>query len=191
MAWTAHISGIEKAWTAHISGIENLAPEMLAAVGVGTQAGLEALGVKGAQMVQENITTPFGALPPAVASGNLAASIVSMFVREASLCREIISVSPSVGADVYAAPVETGARPHMPPVSALLPWIQKKFGIEDEKQAMSLAWAVATSMRKKGTQGHEMFSRALADLEPLAVPILEREIAVAFANAGFVAGGEA
>lgn len=158
---------------------------MLAATQEGTQAGLEALGVKGAEMVQENITTPYGALPPAVCFGNLAASITSLFVREATMCREIIGVSPNVGADVYAAPVETGARPHMPPASALLPWIQKKFGIEDEKQALSMAFAVAKSMAKKGTQGHEMFSRALESLEPMAAPILEHNIALAFTAHGF------
>jgi hypothetical protein len=170
---------------AKITGTEGLEPGMLAAVEEGTQAGLEALGVKGVEMVEENIRTPYGQQPPAVAFGNLAASVMSSFVREASMCREIIGVSPSVGADLYAASVETGARPHMPPPSALLPWIQKKFGIDDEKKAMSLAFAVAMSIRKKGTKGHEMFSRALESLEPMAAPVLEREIALAFKAHGF------
>jgi hypothetical protein len=158
---------------------------MQAAVREGTQTGLEALGVKGAEMVQENIRTPYGALPAAVAFGNLAGSIMSLFVREVSMCREIISVSPNVGSDIYAAPVETGARPHMPPASALLAWVQKKFGIEDEKQALSMAFAVAKSISKRGTQGHEMFSRALEALEPIAPAVLERELALAFAAHGF------
>jgi len=158
---------------------------MIAAIEQGTQAGLEALGIKGAEMVQENIRTPYNSLPPAVAFGNLVASVFSSFVREATMCREIIGVSPNVGADVYAAPVETGTSPHMPPASALLPWIQKKFGIEDEKQALSMAFAVAKSIAKKGTQGHQMFSRGLEALEPLAAPVLERELAVAFAAHGF------
>jgi hypothetical protein len=176
------------AWGAKITGVENLAPEMTAAYELGVRAGLEAIGIKGAEMVQEFIATPYGALPPAVAFGNLAASIVSSFVREATMCREIIGVSPAVGADVYAAPVETGARPHMPPASALVPWVQKKFGIDDEKKALSLAFAIATSMKKKGTQGHEMFSRTLTALEPLAPEILEHYIAAAFAEHGFTGG---
>jgi hypothetical protein len=175
-------------WNATIRGAENLEPGMLSAFNEGVQAGLEALGVKGAEMVQEFITTPYGALPPAVAFGNLAASIVSNFVRDASMAREIIGVSPSVGADVYAAPVETGARPHMPPSSALVPWVQKKFGIEDEKQATSVAFAIALKIRKKGTQGHQMFSRTLEAIEPLCTPVLEREIALAFAARGFAGG---
>jgi hypothetical protein len=173
------------AWTAQIRGTEGLEPKMQAAVQQGTRAGLESLGIKGAEMVQENIRTPYNGQPPAVAFGNLAGSIMSLFVREATMCREIIGVNPSVGADVYAAPVETGTRPHMPPASALLPWIQKRFGIEDEKQALSMAFAVAKSIAKKGTQGHQMFSRGLDALEPLAAPILERELAVAFAAHGF------
>ncbi|MGA2809714.1 MAG: hypothetical protein ABSE87_16415 [Terracidiphilus sp.] len=173
------------AWTTKISGAETLEPAMIAAFEEGTQAGLEALGIKGAEMVQEYIITPYGALPPAVAFGNLAASITPTFVREASMCTEFIGVSPAVGADVYAAPVETGSKPHMPPASALVPWVQKKFGIDDEKKALSLAFAISMSMKKKGTQGHEMFSRALVDLEPLAPAALEHAIGVAFTAHGF------
>ncbi len=158
---------------------------MVAAFQEGTQAGLEALGVKGAEMVQEFIRTPYGALPPAVAFGNLAASLVATFKREASMCTEIIGVSPAVGADVYAAPVETGARPHMPPPSALLPWVQKKFGIEDEKQAMSMAFAISMAIKKRGTQGHQMFSRTLEGIEPLVPEAMEQAIGAAFAAHGF------
>jgi hypothetical protein len=99
----------------------------------------------------------------------------------------IVGVGPQLGADKYAAPVETGAVPHMPPPDALIPWVMKKFDIEDGKDALSAAFAVAMSIRKKGTQGHEMFSRALTDLEPLAVPVLEHEIALAFERFGFTA----
>lgn len=158
---------------------------MMDAAQEGTQAGLEALGVEGARMVQEYITTPYGALPPAVAFGNLAASVVSSFVREASMCSEIIGVSPNVGADVYAAPVETGTVPHFPPPSALLPWVQKKFGFEDEKQALSMAFAIAKTIAKRGTQGHQMFSRALESIEPLCAPVMEHNLALAFAAHGF------
>jgi hypothetical protein len=173
------------AWTAKISGEENLAPEMRAAYEAGVQAGLEALGVKGAEMVVENIVTPYNGLPPAVCFGNLAASVVSEFVREASMVTEIVGVSPNVGADVYAAPVETGARPHFPPASALVPWVQKKFGIDDEKQALGVAFAISKKMSQRGTQGHFMFARALDALEPLAVPVLDHNIAMAFAAHGF------
>ncbi len=172
-------------WGVQIGGVENLAPEMQGALQEGVQAGLEALGLKGEEMVQKNITTPYNGLPAAVCFGNLAGSIVSTYVRNPGQAGVIIGVGPTLGANTYAAPVETGARPHMPPASALLPWVQKKFGIDDEKSALSMAFAVAKSIAKKGTQGHQMFSRALADLEPLAAPTMEREIAQAFARHGF------
>jgi hypothetical protein len=173
------------AWTAQIRGEENLAPELRAAYEAGVQAGLESLGVKGAEMVVENITTPYNGLPPAVCFGNLAGSVVPSFVREVSMFTELIGVSPSVGADVYAAPVETGSRPHFPPASALLPWVQKKFGVDDEKKALSIAFAISKKMSQRGTQGHMMFARALETLEPMVAPVIEHELAVAFTARGF------
>ncbi|HEX4039073.1 MAG TPA: hypothetical protein VHX37_13515 [Acidobacteriaceae bacterium] len=175
-------------WNAQLSGAENLPPEMEAAFAAGVQTGLEALGVKGAEMVEQNIATPYGNLPPAVAFGHLVASIVSSFTREATMCREVIGVAPTLGADVYAAPVETGARPHMPPPSALIPWVQKKFGFGDEKQVMSIAFAVAKTIAKRGMQGHFMFERALDQLEPIAPEVLEAAIAQALAEHGFTGG---
>ena len=176
-------------WTAHITGANEVSPALLSAVKEGTRAGLEKIGVDGARMVQENIKTPYNGRPPAVFKGNLAASIVSTFVSEPGLMGIVIGVAPTLGADVYAAPVETGARPHMPPVSALLPWVQMKFGAKDEKTALSLAWAVAMSIRKKGTQGHEMFSRALEELEQIAPDVLEKSILSAAESQGFAVGG--
>lgn len=175
-------------WSAQIHGVENLAPEMEEAFSVGTERGLEALGVKGAEMVQTNIATPYGALPPAVAFGMLVSNIVAKFSREATLSTEIIGVNPSVQAFQYAAPVETGTLPHMPPPSALVPWVQKKFSGIDEKSALSLAFAIATKIRQRGTQGHFMFDRALETLEPMVVPALEAAIAEAFREYGFTGG---
>jgi hypothetical protein len=173
------------AWGAKITGTSEVAPEMQAAVKEGTQAGLEALGKKGEEIVQENIATPFDGRPAAVCFGNLAGSVFSAFQPLNNVAREIVGIGPTLGADKYAAPVETGARPHFPPPSALLPWVQKKFGFDDEKEALSMAFAVAKSIAKKGTQGHYMFKRGLAELEPLAPGALEKNIAIALARHGF------
>jgi hypothetical protein len=78
-------------------------------------AGLEKLGIEGERMVQKNITTPYNGIPPAVFTGNLASSVNSQVTDEQAMLRLVIGVSPTLGADKYAAPVETGARPHMPP----------------------------------------------------------------------------
>lgn len=175
-------------WGAQIRGVENLAPEMEAAFHLGVEHGLEALGIQGAEIVQENIATPYGELPPAVAFGMLVSNIVSKFAREASMAVEVIGVNPSVQAFQYAAPVETGTRPHMPPPSALVPWVQKKFADIDEKSALSLAFAIATKIRQRGTQGHFMFERALEQLEPMVPPAIEAAIAQALREAGFGGG---
>jgi len=172
-------------WGAKIQGVENQAPEIQAAVHEGVQVGMEALGVKGAEIVQQNIATPYEGRPAAVAFGNLMGSINSHFQWAADVAHEIVGISPQLGADKYAAPVETGARAHMPPPESLLLWVQKKFGIDDEKQALSVAFAVAKNIAKRGTQGHQMFSRALAELEPMVVPALEKNIAIALARHGF------
>jgi hypothetical protein len=172
-------------WGAKIQGIENQAPEIQAAVREGVQTGMEALGIKGAEMVQQNIGTPYEGKPAAVAFGNLMSAITSHFQWVGDAAHEIIGVSPQLGADKYAAPVETGARAHMPPPGSLVLWVQKKFDVEDEKQALSIAFAVAKNIAKRGTQGHQMFSRALAEIEPMVVPALEKNIAIALARHGF------
>jgi hypothetical protein len=64
------------AWGAKIQGVENQAPEIQAAVREGVQAGMEEIGIKGAEMVQQNIATPYEGKPAAVCFGNLEASIV-------------------------------------------------------------------------------------------------------------------
>lgn len=173
------------AWGAKIQGVENQAPEVQAAIREGTQAGMEELGIKGAEFVQQNIASPYQGQPPAVAFGNLLSSVTSRFEWLPDAAHEIIGVGPQLGADRYAAPVETGARPHMPPPSALLLWVQKKFDIDDEKQAASVAFAVAKKIAQRGMAGHQMFSRALEQLQPLAVPALEKNIAIALARHGF------
>jgi len=176
------------AWSAKLNGYEQLAPELQATARAGLLQGMENLGVEGARFVQDNITTPYNGLPPAVFTGNLAHSIAAQVIPDQALIRLIVGVTPSLGAGVYAPPVETGARPHMPSAMALIPWVMKKFGIADEKHALSAAYAVSQSMAKKGTKGHFMFSRALDQLEPVAPSILEAAIAQAFMRAGF--GGE-
>lgn len=173
------------AWTAKILGADEVAPAMREAVETGTAKGLERLGVKCAQIVQENILSPYGGKPAAKATGNLAGSITASFTREATMMREVIGVRPVNQANVYAAPVETGTRPHMPPVSALVLWVKQKFHDVDEKSAVSIAWAVAKKISKVGTSGHEMFSRALAEIEPIAPDWIGAEIDAALAEAGF------
>lgn len=63
---------------------------------------------------------------------------------------QIVSMAP------YAAAVHEGTAPHMPPVDAITPWANKR-GISP--------WAVAMSIKKKGTKANPFLTRAINDVE--------------------------
>ena len=51
----------------------------------------------------------------------------------------------------YTYFLANGRKPgKMPPVSALIPWVNAKFGIGG-KEAIGIAWAVATKIKQEGT----------------------------------------
>jgi hypothetical protein len=158
-----------------IAGLDGLAEELQAAATAGMAVGLEKIGLRGVPLVQEH--TPVGA------TGNLFGGVFAEFHQEGPKMEEIIGVHPP--ADVYAGPVETGTRPHFPPSSALLLWVQKKLHIEDEKQAKSVAFLIARAISRRGTKGQHMFDQAIAQLKLEAPGIMEREIAVSLESAGF------
>jgi hypothetical protein len=169
-----------------IKGLNQATEEVRAAVHQGVLVGLEALGVTAVKQVVENIRSPYDGMPPAVASGNLAASPFATVTPSATLSR--LLVQAGAPADVYADPINSGARPHMPPVNALLPWVKQKFGIDDEKSALRVAWAIAINQAKKGLRGRQMFDRAQVIIDPQAASIIERQIAVSLRLMGV--GGE-
>jgi len=52
----------------------------------------------------------------------------------------------------YADTIEFGRIPgSMPPVDSLKGWIRRKLGVQDEKKVTSIAWAIATDLKKNGT----------------------------------------
>lgn len=172
-------------WSAKIEGYEQIVPELRVAVRLGLKDGLGLLMVEGVRMVQENIATPYEGKPAAVAFGNLIRGVQGQVVDTDPLMTLVIGEGSSLGADKYAAPVETGAKAHMPPSSALILWVKKKFGAETLQEAKSMAYVVARSIAKKGTHAHRMFERGLVSLEKIAVPTLEKSIATRLAAAGF------
>jgi hypothetical protein len=173
--------------TISIKGLEQASAEVRLAVHKGVLVGLEAVGVEAVKDVVEEIRKPYNGMPPAVATGNLANSPFATITPGDMLSR--LLVQAGAPADVYADPINYGARPHMPPVNALLPWVKQKFGVDDERAALSIAWAIAKSQAKKGMQGRHMFDRAQVRVNPEAPSIIERQIAVALRAAGF--GGAA
>lgn len=165
-----------------IKGLDAATEKIRAAVQAGVDNGLAVIGTRGEQLVKQNIRSPFDGRPPAVATGSLANSITFSLSREVSLSRAVVFAAPP--ADVYADPVETGSRPHFPPPSALLLWVKKKFNPGSESQALSIAFAVARKIAKRGVQPFRMFARAMATLEPELGGIIEVEISKAIQAAG-------
>lgn len=120
-------------------------------------AGLEA-------RVKELIAARYGEKPAAVAFGTLVNSVFGEPRTDHPVFGGVVSVSPP--ADVYAAPVETGARAHFPPPQALYAWVKKKFGTTDEAEIKSIAFVIARSISRKGTKGHRMFQRGIEEMGP-------------------------
>ena len=163
--------------TMTISGLDQATEEVRVAVHRGVLTGLEAVGVVAVKDVVENTRTPFASMPPAVATGNFANSIFATVTPGEMLSR--LLVQAGAPADVYADPLNYGARAHMPPVNALLPWVKLKFGVEDEKSALRIAWAIVIKQRRTGMRGRYMFDRAAQVIDPEAPSIIERQIAIA------------
>jgi hypothetical protein len=165
-----------------IKGLDTATERIREAVTLGVQNGLAVAAARGEQLVKQNITSPYDGRPPAVATGNLANAVQFQLSREVNLSRAVVFAGPPAG--TYADPVETGSRPHFPPPSALLLWVKKKFGATDEKKALSIAFAVARNIAKRGVKPFVMFGRAMATLEPELGGIFDVEIAKAIQAAG-------
>lgn len=60
----------------------------------------------------------------------------------------------------YAAFVEFGTDPHMPPVAPISKWARKKLGLS-EKEARSAAWAIAKKISSEGTEPQPFFRDAI------------------------------
>lgn len=72
-------------------------------------------------------------------------------------------VETAVGTPLpYAVPVETGSRPHFPPLLPIQDWVESKLGLSPE-EARGVAFAIARKISKHGTEGKFMFRDAFAD----------------------------
>lgn len=70
----------------------------------------------------------------------------------------------------YAQPVETGSKPHWPPIAPLRLWAKRKLG--DER----LAFAVARAIARRGTRGAHMFEKAFTFQRGRVESLFERAI---------------
>jgi hypothetical protein len=165
-----------------IVGLDKASAAVRSAVFSGARQGLEAAAKRGEFLVQENMLHPASGRP-VVATGVLLGSIASE-VREGpgTIGHAVVFAQPP-GGD-YAGFVEAGTRPHFPPPSALLLWVKKRFGVANEKQALSIAFAVARGIAKRGTQARRMFENAFTALEGQLGGIFEAAISRAIEAAG-------
>lgn len=159
-----------------ITGVEKATGAMLAAIETGSRSGMETVGLRGEALVKQ--------FSP-VATANLVNSIQEDLQGGKGFLRAVVFAGPP--ADVYALPVETGTRPHRPPIGALVLWVKAKLHVDDEKKAVSIAWAIAKTIEKRGTKGAFMFQQAFDALEGEVQPILEQAIAAAIQEAGLAA----
>jgi hypothetical protein len=121
-------------------------------------------------------------MPPRVATGNLLNSVQFDISRQVGISQVKIFAGEPGGA--YAGYVESGTGPHFPPPRALLLWVERKFHPANEKQALSIAFAVARKIAKRGVSGFGMFARALDQLQGELKGIVEAAIGRALAAMG-------
>lgn len=120
-------------------------------------------------------------LTPSSGAGTLRDSIGALPV-EISAERITSGVGTSLS---YAAPVETGARPHWMPFEPLLDWVERKLGLKGP-EATRVARAIRFKIAKRGTEGAHMFRLGFATTEPQIMDILA---AAAARAAGRIDGG--
>lgn len=73
----------------------------------------------------------------------------------------------------HGLPVEFGSKPHFPPIDPIEFWVEKKLGLAGD-EAHSVAFAIAVTISRKGTEGQQMFSNNIEDHRDQVMNILER-----------------
>lgn len=78
-----------------------------------------------------------------------------------------LAVEGFVGSSLnYVEPVDLGAKPHFPPVDALIEWVKLRFAVKSDTEARGIAFVVARKIAASGTEGKKVFGPTLARLEP-------------------------
>ena len=75
----------------------------------------------------------------------------------------------------YGVAVRKGTRPHFPPIAALIPWVVKKLGISDAKQARTVAFLIARKISKVGTKPNPYHDRAFQSQVGMIRQVLSEE----------------
>jgi len=115
-----------------------------------------------------NLSEPYPA--GAVDTGRLRASIWPTIKFDGNIIQGIVGSNLK-----YAAAVEYGSKPHMPPVEPLIGWVRRKglagtystrtrrrLGNKEDQgqQDRALAWAIAMKIKRVGTKAHPFLEPA-------------------------------
>ncbi|PCI62042.1 MAG: hypothetical protein COB35_05005 [Gammaproteobacteria bacterium] len=109
-------------------------------------------------MVQSNIMNKL----PRGATSHLAQSVATVGPMVSNNSAQTLIGSSLI----YAAPVELGTKPHMPPIAPLVDWVTAVLGIE-EPQAKTVAFKIARKISKKGTKGNFAYRDAFEQSQTL------------------------
>ena len=71
--------------------------------------------------------------------------------------------------------IEYGTRPHMPPVSPLIVWAARKFGVDDI-EAEAIAWAVAKKIAREGITPRGFFAKAMLRMHAITPDEITHEL---------------
>ena len=79
--------------------------------------------------------------------------------------------------------IEFGTMPHMPPVEALVKWVDKNFdtqsdtvGVSHEEESMAGAWALAMKIKNEGTPPRPYLYPAVEKVKPEYVEMLKQGV---------------
>jgi len=168
--------------TIRIVGLDKAIAKVRTAVFAGVDDALAVAGARGQQLVVQTMEQPYAGRADAISSGVLVGGIAFERIRGVDIAGVRIFAGPP--GDRYADPVEAGSRPHFPPPGALLSWVKRTFGASSEKQALSIAFAIARKIAKRGVKPFLMFDRVFRVLEHELGGIFERAIGASLQKNG-------
>lgn len=114
---------------------------------------------------------------PVGARGKLRSSTVFQIMgRGREMRLEIRQSAFSPGGFPYGVAVREGTKPHFPPIAALIPWVVKKLGIGDPKQARTVAFLIARKISKVGTKPNPYHERVFTSNISMIKRIIGEEI---------------
>lgn len=107
---------------------------------------------------------------PVGATGHLRNYTVSQVMgMKEDMRLEIRQSAHSESGFFYGVAVRQGTRPHFPPPRALVPWVMRKLGITGEKEALSVAYAIAVKISRVGTKANPYHVRVMEAQQPFLV----------------------